>query len=169
MIDADRQHQAAEQARRDIVDVRRTARDDLALHGELEELQARRRRLDQGVGGDHGGDRGRGRAAHAGRQRNALLDVDLEAETEPKRRMHGLHRTPGGVAAGIDREFAGDPGDGANAHHGLLDAPSRTRSPTASTVWPRISKPMPTLATVAGAKAVTSVHGILGLTKCAPR
>ena len=34
---------------------------------------------------------------------------------------------------------------------------TRTRSPTASTVWPRMSKPMPTLATVAGAKAVTSV------------
>src|SRR5271155_897272 len=33
----------------------------------------------------------------------------------------------------------------------------RTRSPTASTVWPKISKPIPTLATVAGAKAVTSV------------
>src|SRR5271168_1252888 len=31
----------------------------------------------------------------------------------------------------------------------------RTRSPTACTVCPRISKPIPTLATVAGAKAVT--------------
>src|SRR5271156_5242660 len=36
----------------------------------------------------------------------------------------------------------------------------RTRSPTASTVCPKISKPMPTLATVAGAKAVTSVSTV---------
>ena len=33
---------------------------------------------------------------------------------------------------------------------------TQTRSPTVSTVCPRMSKPMPTLATVAGAKAVTS-------------
>ena len=33
---------------------------------------------------------------------------------------------------------------------------ARTRSPSASIVWPKMSKPMPTLATVAGAKAVTS-------------
>ena len=32
----------------------------------------------------------------------------------------------------------------------------RTRSPIASTVWPRMSKPTPTLPTVAGAKAVTT-------------
>src|ERR1700687_4914091 len=39
VIDADRQHQSAEQAGRDVVDVRGAAGDDFPFHGELQKLQ----------------------------------------------------------------------------------------------------------------------------------
>ncbi len=91
MIDAHGQHQAAEQARRDVIEVRRAAGDDLPLHGELEQLQARHGLLEQCVGGHHGRHGGCRRAAHAGRQRDALFDVYLEAISE----LRGPHASPG--------------------------------------------------------------------------
>ena len=91
MIDAHGEHQPAEQARRDIVDVGGAARDDLALHGELQQLQARHGLLEQRVGGDHGRHRGGGRTAHTGSERNALLDVEFEPEVQTERRVHRLH------------------------------------------------------------------------------
>jgi hypothetical protein len=67
--------------------------------------------------------------------------------------MHGLYRAPGGVVLRFHRQLSGDAGDRANANFVVLNSPY-------TTAWPRISKPMPTLATVAGAKAVTSVSTV---------
>ena len=74
MIDADGEHQAAEQARRDVVDMHCAARDNLALDRVLQQLQPGQGIGEQCIGRDHSGNRRGGRSAHARGQRNALVD-----------------------------------------------------------------------------------------------
>ena len=59
MVDADREHQAAVQRRRNVVHVHGTAGDRLALHRVLQQLQLRARLREQRIGGHHRRDRRR--------------------------------------------------------------------------------------------------------------
>ena len=76
----------------------------------------------QRIGGDHGRDGGGRRAAHAGGERNALLDLDLEAES----RARAPHASPAPhgrryCSCGSTGKFAGDAADRADPHHRLID------------------------------------------------
>ena len=158
MIDAHGEGQAAEQAGRDIVDVRGTAGDDFALHRILEQLQARQRSVQQGVRGHHRRHRGRRRSAQTRTERDAFFDVHFEAVVQRRapRAWPGPHGPPC-CAPALRASRPAIPLIERMRTTGSSIRRRRTLSPTASTVCPRISNPMPTLATVAGAKAVTSV------------
>ncbi len=69
VVDSDRQHESAEQRRRDVVGVARSARDGLARDGVRQQFDRPRAALEQRVGRDHGSDsRGR-RSAEARSER----------------------------------------------------------------------------------------------------
>ena len=121
MIDADRERQAAEQAGRDVVDVRGTAGDYFAFHRKLEQLQPRQRRIQQRIRGHHRGHRGGRRSAQTGTERDALVDVHFNAEIQRERGVHGLHRAARGIVRRVHRQITGDSADRANAHHRLVD------------------------------------------------
>ena len=124
MIDAHGEHQSAEQAGRDIVEVRGAARDDLALHGELQQLQARHRLLAAA----------RWRRPRPPRRRRPNRPYRKPSgmpfsmsSSNPKfsaeRRMHRLHGAAGRVVLRLDRQIVpADAADGADAHHRLIDA-----------------------------------------------
>ena len=108
LVDADGEHQAAEQARTDVVDVQRARRHGLALHRELEQLDLAERFFQQRVGGDHRGD-GRGRRTpEPGAERNPLVDRGGEPEARVQRLLHGEQRAPRGVLLRIARDVGDD-------------------------------------------------------------
>ena len=73
-------HQPAEQARHDIVPMRRIGCDALAFERKGQQLLERERIAEQSIGGGCAGDRGCGRTAHAGAQRHALVDRQPHSE-----------------------------------------------------------------------------------------
>src|SRR5450631_1750053 len=122
LIDTHRQYQPTEQARCNVIDVRRAAGDDFALHGELEQLQARHRYLEQRIGGDHRRHGRCRRTAHARSQWNALVDIEFKPVSQLQGGMHRLHRASGGVALGLDRQVARHTRDGANSNYRFIDS-----------------------------------------------
>ncbi|HEU4409818.1 MAG TPA: hypothetical protein VFS43_31485 [Polyangiaceae bacterium] len=124
-VAAEHQHEAPEQRGRDVVGVGRAARHGLALHGEGEQALGRERLVEQGVGGDDGGDGRRGAAAEARREGDALVDAGLEAEGQAERAPHGLEGHAGGVALGLERQRGLGAADGRDAHARLGRAAHR--------------------------------------------
>ena len=124
MIDAHGERQTAEQAGRDVVDVRGAARDDLALHREFQQLQARQP-----------APRSSALAATTAATAEAAEPPMPEPSGMPfsmsiskpkfsaERRMHGLHRAAGRIVLRLDRQISGNAADGADAHHRLVDPP----------------------------------------------
>ncbi len=80
----------------------------------MQQAGAPERFVEQGVGGDDGGDGGRGTAAEAGRQGDALVDPGLEAEGQRESAAHGVEGHAGGIVLERERQGrlgAGDCGD----------------------------------------------------------
>ncbi len=122
MIDADRENQATEQGGRDVIHMQRTARHLLALHGELQKFQLAARLRQQRVGRDHRAHGGGRRAAQPRAQRNALLDLHLEAEARIQGLLHRHQGAAGRIALRLQRQLFGYPADRRNAHARLAAA-----------------------------------------------
>jgi hypothetical protein len=154
IVDADREHEAAEQRRRDVVHVHRAARDRLALHRELEQLSSVER-LSRPA-------RCRRRPPPRPRppSRRGPSRAGCPSRSSSRSRTAGRARAAGERTAMPAVFFSAASGRSATTpvmadRHASARAPvRRTRSPSAATVWPRMSKPMPTLPTLAGANAV---------------
>ena len=157
VIDADREHQAAEERGRDVVHVQRAARHRLALHGEL----AAARAACSGSAAAHSPPPPRPPPRPPSRPGPSR--AECPCRSRPRSRSPAaappacaMQRAAGGVVA---RPRAAGPGTTpriARIAHARLGACARTvtRSPSAPTAKPRMSKPMATLPTEAGAKAV---------------
>ena len=78
----ERERESALEARGRVVGMRGTARDGLAFQREGKLLLARKRRAKQRIGRDDRGDGGRGRAAHAGAERDPLFDPRRESHVQ---------------------------------------------------------------------------------------
>jgi len=106
VIDADREHEPAEQGRRDVVGVPCTACHRLPGHGELEQLEAAHGLRQQRVRRNHRADRGSGRAPEPGADRDALVDLQAEAEGGTHRFLQRKQRTTCGVVAHLMRQLS---------------------------------------------------------------
>ncbi len=117
------EHQATEQLRADIVAV--LAATGGAFSVECERIQRfdRQRRIEQGVRRHQRG-AGRGRAAaHAGAERDALVDLQRDPERQVQRATHGVDRARAGVARDIARQVGDRTADGIHPHLARVDAP----------------------------------------------
>ena len=136
-------------------DVQRTARHAARPHGEPQQLEHTCRLIEERIRRDHRRDRRSRRATEAGAERDPLVDLHLEAELEPERADHRRARrarrccAPDRAADRLRRRSTRCITTPRAARRTAV-----TRSPSASTAKPRMSKPMATLPTEAGAKAV---------------
>ena len=95
------QDETAEQARGNIVGMQAATRELLTLEGKRQQCLYGQWRVEQRVDGDHGGDGGCRRRAHAGLQRHALQDLELDTHAVAVRIEESLCRDRRRIALGI--------------------------------------------------------------------
>jgi hypothetical protein len=91
-----------------------------------------------------------GRATHARTQRDALVQHQLETVLQAERLAQRHQRDAGRVLARIGRHFGDAPWIAAMRTTGSSMRRTSARSPAPATLWPSMSKPTPTLPTLAG-------------------
>jgi hypothetical protein len=110
------QHQAAEQARRDVVAVTPATRGKFTFERVRIQVVERQRCIEQRVRGDQRGHGRCRRSTHAGTQRNTLLDLQRDAELRidgGQQRRDGARRR---VLLDLARQFDRQAADGIDAH-----------------------------------------------------
>ena len=122
-VDADRQHQSAVERGRDVVDMQRAARNLFALHGELQQFELAEWLGHDGIRSHHRGDRGSGRTAEPGSQRDALVQFKFQAEIQCACCAQRLQRAARGILFRVRRQLLDDAADRADAHARHAGAP----------------------------------------------
>ena len=117
--------ETAEQLRAHVVAVPPAGGRGLAFEGMGVERLPLERRVDQLVGGDQRRDRRGGRSAEPGAQRDALVDLHLEAESQPQSVAQREQRAAGRVARRVLRQLGRAAADRRDADRTLVHAAHR--------------------------------------------
>src|SRR5213082_2737129 len=108
VIDADGEHEPPVERGCDVVDVPSAARHRFACHGELQQLELPAGLSEQRIRGHDRTHCGGRRASEARAERNALVDLESEAELGLQGLLHGEQRPSRGVVLDSLRQLAGD-------------------------------------------------------------
>ena len=110
------EYESAEQARRDVVAVATAARGEFAFKRMRIQGVEGQRRVEQGIRRDQCRNRRRRRAAHAGTERDAFLDLECDAELRIDRGQQRRNRTRRRVLLDLARQRDRQAADGIDAH-----------------------------------------------------
>ncbi len=116
------QRQATQQQWPHVVTVTATTGHRLTVQRVGVKRLARQRGLQQRIGGDQRRDTRRCRTAHAGTERDALVDLDCETEIQAQAFAQRHQRSPGGVAGCVQWQRDSTATDRIDAHRRLVDA-----------------------------------------------